>query len=79
VAFGHDSRTVVAAEHLVATLRVYDVDTGKERAAYRLQENQAGEPMTLAASPDGTLLAVSMDKRVILLRMDKLLSQPPMP
>jgi hypothetical protein len=72
VAFGHDSRTVVAADHLEATVRVYDVGTGKERAAYRFQEGQAGEPMTLAVSPDGRLLAVAMDHRVTLLRMDRL-------
>jgi hypothetical protein len=76
VAFSHDSRTVVAADHLEATVRIYDVHTGKERTAYRLQESNAGEPMTLAVSPDGRLLAVSMDSRVTLLRMDKLLSCP---
>jgi hypothetical protein len=75
VAFGHDSRTVVAADHLEATVRVYDVGTGKERAAYRLQEDHAGEPMTLAVSPDGKLLAVSMDNRVTLLRLDRLLGR----
>jgi hypothetical protein len=79
VVFGHDSRTVVAAEHLEATVRLYDVGTGKERTAYRLQEGNAGQPMALALSPDGKLLAVSMDNRVTLLRMDKLLSRPPTP
>jgi hypothetical protein len=73
VAFSHDSRTVVAADHLEATVRLYDVRTGKQRAAYRLQEQAAGEPMILAVSPDGRFLAVSMDSRVTLLRMDKLL------
>jgi len=76
VAFGHDSRTVVAADHLEATVRVYDVGSGKERAAYRLREQHADERMTLAVSPDGKLLAVSMDRQVTLLRLDKLLKQP---
>jgi hypothetical protein len=75
VAFGHDSRTVVAAEHVEATIRVFDVSTGKERAAYRLQDEGPVEPMTLAVSPDGKLLAVSMDRKVLLLRLDKMLGQ----
>ena len=41
--FGHDSRTVVAADHLEATIRIFDVATGKERAAYRLQQDHAAD------------------------------------
>jgi hypothetical protein len=75
VAFGHDSRTVVAADHLEATVRVCDVGTGAERAAYRLAGSAAGDPMTLAVSPDGKVLAVSLDGRVALLRLDRLVSR----
>ena len=75
MAFGHDSRTVVAADHLAATVRICDVRTGKERAAYRLAGEAAGAPMTLAVSPDGKLLAVSLDRGVALLRLDRLLSR----
>jgi hypothetical protein len=59
-----------------ATLRVCDVRTGKERAAYRLAGMPAGAPMTLAVSPDGKLLAVSLDDRVALLRLDRLNQSP---
>jgi hypothetical protein len=75
VAFGHDSRTVVAADHMEATVRVCDVGTGKELAAYRVHDREAGEPMTLAVSPDGKLLAVSLGSGVALLRLDRLLSR----
>ena len=56
-------------------MRVCDVGTGKERAAYRLAGEAAGAPMTLAVSPDGKLLAVSVDNRIVLLRLDRLVSR----
>jgi WD40 repeat protein len=71
VAFSHDSRTVVTADHLKGLLRLYDTATGKETATYAVPQN-ASEPMRLAVSPDGKFLAVSSDAAVGLLRLDRL-------
>lgn len=72
VAFSHDSRTVVAADHIKGMIRLFDTETGKELTQCVIADSP-GEPMCLAVSPDGKLLAVSADSTVTLLRMDRLL------
>jgi hypothetical protein len=57
-------------------LRCYDVTTGKETVSSQLLPPGVtpGEPMRLAVSPNGRLLAVAADARVMLVRLDTLLA-----
>jgi hypothetical protein len=79
VAFSHDGRTVVTAEHLTASVRCFDTATGKTCAPWMAPGWPSGtsptDNMQLAVSPNGKLVAVNLDGTVFLLRLAGLLKQ----
>jgi WD40 repeat protein len=66
VAFTADGKTVVTLEHQTGTVRLWDVETGKERRSFpavpEAIRKQPNRPRRSAASPDGKTLAVACDE-----------------